>query len=262
MQRHALNTDFEWRASSGALRRLSSDQARQYDEDGYFLLEGAFSADELAAVRDVIDPMEREGEDILRQRDGGKTFIAKADAITFTIHLVKRSQVLKDFSRHAVFRDIAHDTLGPGARLYWDQAVYKKPGNPEEFPWHQDNGYTFTAPQQYLTCWVPLNDATLDNGCPWVVPGIHRLGTLRHDLTPLGLECLKDPEDAVSVPARAGDVVVFSSLTPHRTGPNLTGKTRKAYILQYASDGAVVHFEDGTVTPANDPKRQFLVDPE
>jgi len=261
MQRHALNIDFVWHASNGPLRRLSSDQARQYDEHGFFLLEGVFRADELAAVRDAIDPMEREGEDTLRQRDGGKTFIARADAITFTIHLVKRSQVLKDFSRHPVFRDIAHDTLGPGARLYWDQAVYKKPGNPEEFPWHQDNGYTFTAPQQYLTCWVPLNDATLDNGCPWVVPGLHRMGTLHHELTPLGLQCLNAPQGAVAVPALAGDVVVFSSLTPHRTGPNLTVATRKSYILQYAPDGAVVHDPDGRITLANDPDRQFRIDP-
>lgn len=166
MQRHARNTDFERRALNGPLRRLSSAQARQYDEHGYFLLEGVFSTDELAAVRDAIDPIEHEGEEILRRRDGGKTFIAQADAITFSIHLVKRSQVLRDFSCHPVFRDIAQDTLWPGARLYWDQAVYKKPGNPEEFPWHQDNGYTFTVPQQHLTCWVPLNDATLDNGCP------------------------------------------------------------------------------------------------
>ena len=67
--------------------------------------------------------------------------------------------------------------------------------------------------------------------------------------------------DTVPVPARAGDVVVFSSLTPHRTGPNLTGETRKSYILQYAPDGAVVHETDGRSALANDPDRQYYVDP-
>ena len=43
------------------------------------------------------------------------------------------------------------DLLGPDVRLYWDQAVYKKPETPREFPWHQDTGYVFTEPQDYLT---------------------------------------------------------------------------------------------------------------
>jgi ectoine hydroxylase-related dioxygenase (phytanoyl-CoA dioxygenase family) len=64
--------------------------------------------------------------------------------------------------------------------LYWDQAVYKKPEKPHRVPWHQDNGHTYCEPQQYLTCWVALVDATVDNGCPWVLPRGHRAGALRH----------------------------------------------------------------------------------
>lgn len=261
MRRHELNTDFEWRVSDGPLRRLTEAQANQYDSAGYFLLEKVFTAEEIKAVREAINPFEHEFEEMLRDKFNGKLFIAKAEAITFTTFLVKRSETLKAFAQHPVFRDIAHDTIGSGARLYHDQAVYKKSGNPEEFPWHQDNGYTFTAPQQYLTCWVPLTDATEENGCPWVAPGIHKMGTLHHDQGPLGLECLKEPKDTVAVPARIGDVVVFSSLTPHRTGPNLTAESRKSYILQYAPDGARVHKHDGTVVTADDPERQFYVDP-
>ena len=87
-------------------------------------------------------------------------------------------------------------------RLYWDQAVYKKPGTESPFPWHQDNGYAFVEPQQYLTCWVALTDATEENGCPWVVPGLHRRGTLAHEYSDIGFVCLRDPADAVAVPAR------------------------------------------------------------
>jgi len=44
--------------------------------------------------------------------------------------------------------------------------------------------------------------------------------------------------DQVCVPAKAGSIVCFSSLTPHMTGPNTTDGIRKAYICQYARDGA------------------------
>ena len=78
-------------------------------------------------------------------------------------------------------------------RLYWDQAVYKKTEKPRRVPWHQDNGYTYVEPQEYLTVWLALTDATLDNGCPEVAAGCHRLGTLAHHyVDPLGWECLTD----------------------------------------------------------------------
>ena len=61
------------------------------------------------------------------------------------------------------------------------------------------------------------------------------------------------------MPLRAGSIAVFSSLTPHRTGPNLTSQVRKAYILQYAPDGALVYPFNGNPESADDPNRQFLV---
>lgn len=259
-QLHPDNHSFSWRPSQKPYALLTEEQAASYDEKGYFLFENAFQSEELDRVANAIAPFEAELEAHLRTLEGGRFRIAKADAITFTIHLVGKSETLKAFSRHPVLQGICHDTLGPKARLYWDQAVYKKPGNPEEFPWHQDNGYTFVEPQQYLTCWIPLTDATVENGCPWVVPGLHRQGTFKHEATPLGWQCLENPSEAVPIPAKKGDIVVFSSLTPHRTGPNLTKGVRKAYILQYAPDGAFARMPDSQeLTLQNDPVRQYLI---
>jgi ectoine hydroxylase-related dioxygenase (phytanoyl-CoA dioxygenase family) len=78
-------------------------------------------------------------------------------------------------------------------------------------------------------------------------------------MTDLGWCCVESAPEAIPVPARAGDIVVFSSLTPHRTGPNLTDRTRKAYILQYAPDGACVVADDAAPRPQNDPARQYPV---
>jgi ectoine hydroxylase-related dioxygenase (phytanoyl-CoA dioxygenase family) len=256
---HPRNNGFSWQNSAPPYQILTPAQGRQYDEQGFFLLEKAFSDAEMDEVAAAIDPFEAQVEAALRTLSGGKLLIAKADAITFTVHLVAKDPALRRFASHKVFQKLCADIMGQPSRLYWDQAVYKKPGNPEEFPWHQDNGYTFTEPQQYLTCWVALVDATVDNGCPWVVPGLHRMGTIAHQKTALGWQCLSKPEAAIPVPAKKGDVVVFSSLTPHRTGPNLTGGVRKSYILQYAPDGATAFPEGAPPARQDDPDRQFMI---
>ena len=258
---HPRNESFVWRDVDRArLRRLTADQAEQFDTLGFLKLEGAFSVEELARVAEAIDPLEAEGEAQLRAQ-GGSARLSSLDAITFTTHLVKHSQVLRDFAAHPVLKDLCHDLIGDEVRLYWDQSVYKKSGKPQEFPWHQDNGYTFIEPQQYLTCWIPLADVDETNGCPWIAPRLHLQGTFAHWPTPIGLKCLEEAPDAVCVPAKAGDVIVFSSLAPHRTGPNLKlGTVRKAYILQYAPDGALAYpGGSAEAVSQSDPERQFRV---
>ena len=259
LEHHPLSHYFEWPTRTQQDDLLISAHIDDWNEKGYFLLEDALGQRILDEVEEAIDPIEAKYEAHLKA-NGGEFGISKADALTFTAHVVKRSETLKRFALSQVFASLCLNLIGDNARLYWDQAVYKKPGNPEEFPWHQDNGYSFVLPQTYLTCWVPLNDATVDNGCPWVLPGVHREGTLKHKPTRLGFQCVEDPgEVAQPIEAKRGDIVVFSSLTPHRTGPNLTSDVRKAYILQYCHGVSEVVTPDGKRIQQNDESRQFSI---
>ena len=264
--RHPWNTEFHWESHDGPFRRLTDAQATQFDELGFVVVEDAIPPDDLDRVVAEIDGFEAELEGFLRTQDAERVFIAEADAITFTTHLVARSPALRALATSEVFVDLCADLVGTDVNMYWDQAVYKKPEKPRRFPWHQDNGYTFVVPQQYLTCWVALTDATEQNGCPWVAPGLHRYGTLKHTyIEPLGYECFSEPSHRVAAPVTAGSIVVFSSLTPHLTGPNTTDAVRKAYIVQYAPPGARLQQGDPTAGPptgevtADVPERQFPV---
>ena len=256
---HPENKDFSWSIPEGPYKFLSNKQAQQFNKDGYFIINDAFDVKLIKKVISLIDPFEFNVTESLKKLDGERFFISRAEEITFTTHLVTQSEELKQFSKHQIFSSLCLDLIGKNVRLYWDQAVYQKPGTRDDFPWHQDNGYTFIEPQAYLTCWLALTDTDESNGCPWVIPGVHKLGTLKHDTTDLGYKISLDASKGISLPLSAGSMAVFSSLTPHRTGPNNSPKIRKTYILQYAPDGAVRKISHSIKEPVNNEKRQFFV---
>lgn len=246
---------------------MTPAQAALFDREGWFVCDGLVDDRTLAAVVEEIDRHESKVEAFLRDQPDERLMISEAGALTFSVHLVQESELLRSLARAPAVLDLCADLLGPDVNFYWDQAVYKKPEKPRRFPWHQDNGYTFIEPQQYLTIWLALTDATQDNGCPVVAPGLHQLGTLAHTyVDPLGFECFREsPVAAAAAPVGAGGAVVFSSLTPHFTGPNLTNAVRKAYILQYAPLGAQTLVGDPAKgeprerRSCDDPARQFAV---
>ena len=267
MQAHPWNEGFEWQDHDGPFTTLTAEQVEQFDEEGFVVVPDLVDADTLAEVRDDLDGLEAEVDAFLQTREDGRFSITETGALTIAIHAVTRSEAAKALSAHPAILGLCADLIGPDVRLYWDQAVYKKTEKPRRVPWHQDNGYTYVEPQEYLTVWLALTDATEENGCPEVAPGAPPAGHARCTTT--------STRSAGSASRRArrrwrrrcaaGGAVVFSSLTPHRTGPNLTDEVRKAYILQYCpSDAEILRGEpsEGPAVervPCTAPERQYEV---
>jgi phytanoyl-CoA hydroxylase len=266
IDRHPWNDSFAPSVPDTPPSTVSLAERLSFLDDGFLVIDNVLEPPVLLQLIEELDALEAKVDRFLGAQEGGRFHIAEQGAITFSPHAVLSSPAARAVARHPTLVGLCRDLLGPDVNLYWDQAVYKKTEKPRRFPWHQDNGYTFVEPQLYLTCWLALTDATLDNGCPYVVPGAHRHGTLRHYwVDPIGWQCFDDPPEALPAAVPAGGAVVFSSVMPHSTGPNTTGAVRKAYIVQYAVDGTEILQGDPekgpptTRTRQDDPDRQFPV---
>ena len=84
---HPLNRGFQWSARSGPFRRVTEEQARDFDEQGFCVLEDALDPALLGAVTAEIDPWEAKVEQVLAGLPEKKLFIARAGEITFTTHV-------------------------------------------------------------------------------------------------------------------------------------------------------------------------------
>lgn len=124
--------------------------------------------------------------------------------------------------------------------MFYDQYVVKAAEQGIKFSWHQDSGYLEFNHKPYVTVWAAVDDMTLENGTAFVLP-FSKCGIRSR------VEHIRDPDtgDKVGyfgsepgVPAivPAGSIVVFSSLTFHRSGANTTDNLRRAYVTQYSAE--------------------------
>ncbi|SDW19341.1 phytanoyl-CoA dioxygenase family protein [Paenibacillus sp. CF384] len=215
---------------------LNAEQLKQYHEQGYVILDQLFTAEEMDRIRAIIDVFDWEGEEALKK--GSKGFNNIPNQINFTCNLARRHEELEQFIGDQRFVDLTTSVLGGDIRLYWDQSVYKRPEAKKDFPWHQDNGYVPTDPVHYMTCWLALDDATIENGCIYIQPGSHLQGYVEHVQTDTGWQCYFGEDPGQPVPLPKGSMVIFHSLLFHRSTPNQSDSTRKAYVIQYSVEGA------------------------
>jgi len=117
--------------------------------------------------------------------------------------------------------------------------IFKPPRIGGEVVWHQDSTYIYTEPESCTGFWFALEDATIDNGCMFFLPGAHR-GPLRQrnrrsgrgKLVTETLDATPWPEErAVAAEAEAGSLVIFDGRAPHYSGPNRSDRSRHAYTL-------------------------------
>ena len=203
----------------------------QFRTEGFFVVEDLFSPEEC--------------DETLRHVESAAFELALGEAddgpLSYRPMMHLFSPELTAVATDARWGPVVLPLLGTGdARLYWEQAVAKPPQARTELPWHQDNGYTPLVPEEYVTCWLALDDADVDNGCLWVIPRSHGNGTQEHvnGAGPFRVGHDGPAADGVAVPVRKGSALVFSSLLMHRSGPNTTDRHRRAWIIQFCGASA------------------------
>ncbi len=137
--------------------------------------------------------------------------------------------------------DVVLPLVGPDVRLARAQLLTKHPHTNDVVPWHQDNDFLPADPPEFLSVILAIDPMTLDNGCLHLVPGSHRNGVVAYVPRAYRFTLADPPSDdaGMAVELEAGDLLLFSSLCFHRSGPNLTDGPRRAWILQFLSDDAV-----------------------
>ena len=138
--------------------------------------------------------------------------------------------------------------------------IFKNPFIGGDVACHQDATFLFTEPLSVVGLWFALEDATLDNGCLWALPGGHE-GPLRKrfrrdpaggtactllDPTPLPAVAPGPPWVPLEVPR--GTMVLLHGKLPHWSGPNRSPRSRHAYAV-HAVDSACHYPEDNWLLP-------------
>jgi hypothetical protein len=114
---------------------------------------------------------------------------------------------------------------GPGAVAVRSRVDVAPPGGPGG-PWRSARGSDGQGgpPAPAAAVWHALTEATLEGGCPWVVPGSH-----------LGPAGDYDRDGAVPVPLAAGDVLVLDGRLRHRACDNHSTRTRVTVVVDYST---------------------------
>ena len=150
--------------------------------------------------------------------------------------------------------EIATRLLGPDVYLFQSMSLLNPPRIGGAKMWHQDNAYFRQTPSDVFGIWVACDDSTVENGCMHVVAGSHTGGIAEHGMVDGDYVLLNPPpsENAVPIPLRAGDALVFHGEIYHHTPPNRTDKRRRA--IQYHYSSAKCH--------RNNDETPYFIEPE
>jgi ectoine hydroxylase-related dioxygenase (phytanoyl-CoA dioxygenase family) len=223
--------------------RLTQEQGAQFHEQGYLHLDRLAEAEEIAWVREIYDRLfaDRVGWDGGQQFDLAGTDDPKAKPrLPQLMNPAAFAPKLEKAAFRSCALEIARQLLGPHAERGDEHAICKPATDGAATPWHQDEAYWDPAfAYEGLSIWVPLQEATLVNGCMQFIPGSNHREILshhsiNHDVRVHGLETDEvDPRRAVAVPLAAGGCTIHHCRTLHFAGLNRSGEPRRAYILTF-----------------------------
>lgn len=255
---------------------LTPEQQQSFHRDGYLVLENFVSEDIchllIQRAQTLINQFEPEAvKTIFSAKDQrhakNKYFLESGDKIHFffeegaidsqgritrekSLSINKIGHALHDldpvfdcFSRMHKIARLVNDISIPDPLLLQSMYICKQPYIGGEVTCHQDSTYIYVKDQPVLGLWFALEDATLENGCLWAIPGGHLNGlksrSIRDKNDNVSTTIFDDSpwplEHMVPLEVPRGSVILLHGQAPHMSRENISSKSRHAYTLHIIS---------------------------
>ena len=252
--------------------KLSPEQIAVYERDGFLLLEDFVDQGACDSLRARAEELVRDFDpagvvSIFSTHEQTRTsddyFLESGDKIRFFFEenaflpdgslrqskeksINKIGHALHDldpafdrFSRTPEIKQLTFDLGLTDPLLLQSMYIFKQPRIGGEVTCHQDATFLFTEPLRMLGLWFALEEATVDNGCLWVIPGGHKLGLKSRFLRAEGGGTRFEVFDNTPWPeknlqpleVKQGTLIVLHPLLPHLSRENRSAKSRHAYTL-------------------------------
>ncbi len=147
--------------------------------------------------------------------------------------------VFNKFSRSEKLKELSVHIDGRNHVLMQSMFIFKHAKIGGVVDVHQDSTFLYTEPDSCIGYWFALEDATIDNGCLWAMPGGHKTSLRsrfkRKDIGGTEMEILDDApfslDGMIPLEVKKGTCIVLHGLLPHYSLPNTSGKSRPAYSI-------------------------------
>jgi len=242
---------------------VSSDLRARFERDGYAILPDFVDPAACDALRaragELMRGHAREDVSIFTTKDQAtKTddyVLDSGDRIAFffeeedptTINKLGHAMhdldpVFDAFSRTPAIASLVDELGLDEPRLIQSMYILKSPRVGGEVRCHQDSTFLHTSGDRVIGLWFALEDARVDNGCLWAIPGGHRSGLKARfirDGRTTRMETIDptpfDQDALVPLEVAKGSVIVLDGLVPHMSFANRSPCSRHAYTLHVIS---------------------------
>jgi ectoine hydroxylase-related dioxygenase (phytanoyl-CoA dioxygenase family) len=227
------------------MRKITDDEIRFFDDNGFVICKGVLKADELAHIQ---EETRRLIDEVLAGGPADKKCGRGPEGIPYYLNYLHSNP--NTFSlrllAHPFVGDLLTRMVGPDFIPLWESLVFKLPGNGSSVPWHRDD-HSITGDERVFNIDIYPDYSTVENSCVWAVPGSHKWAKEQ------ALEWIRrgqrdfDLPGAVPAEMQPGDVLLHHVKVLHGSTVNHSKSLRR--VIYFDNRAASWNAKYGWFTP-------------